>query len=560
MSTKKVLNFLLIPITVLSFGSFFNGANAFMDWIKNDFFYNVDSWIVKLEDSVIENSFKNIWEEVVEQLNIEANYDWLKTPAFKKSEDIINDVIIIWIDGIYSSQEKVLALNRILIKREWMTQIEVEKYAKVVKEYFDIKVKESITASEKFEKMQSMWIYSDWSLLNSEFDLIDDLEEIDKILFGTTPWDYGEWNSVLWGLSQEAQDLKNKTYDSAPNFSLAEDSIYSKPDKVISDKVIRTNKNEWQKENSNTFYNVDIKSEVNSTCVIDLSWLSPNVLDSIYSNKENESWNDEIPVTSEEYKETNVSNEEKFWNIFADIYGSLGDEMRNSWSYKPTSDNFWCEEWKLFCVIVEMVKYWDILQSEDRQSIDYIITKSNEYLQVWASTSKIQWKMTTNNFELNLDNLNLWDIFSSWVIVQYKPVPFLETDSSRSDSFYSDDFTWEKIISKLYESKDLDFKDANNIENYLWIVDDNTALSKSLEFDSNTSVFEQKDQINQYKLKKQELANIIDRNIENWTSDKSDLWDFENQFNEISSFMWIIWRYTNDLESKVNLLEKIPSE
>ncbi|MDR0771825.1 MAG: hypothetical protein LBF15_01910 [Candidatus Peribacteria bacterium] len=44
-------------------------------------------------------------------------------------------------------------------------------------------------------------------------------------------------------------------------------------------------------------------------------------------------------------------------------------------------------------------------------SIEDIIARSNEHLKIFAGTSLVQSKMTTNNFQLGLKDLNLPDIF-----------------------------------------------------------------------------------------------------------------------------------------------------
>ncbi|HIE44937.1 MAG TPA: hypothetical protein EYP87_01890 [Flavobacteriaceae bacterium] len=62
------------------------------------------------------------------------------------------------------------------------------------------------------------------------------------------------------------------------------------------------------------------------------------------------------------------------------------------------------------------------------RSIQSIVEKSNEHLKKFANSSLIQSKMTTNNFELGLRDLNLSDIFSFGLVVTKKTPPILNLE------------------------------------------------------------------------------------------------------------------------------------
>jgi len=79
--------------------------------------------------------------------------------------------------------------------------------------------------------------------------------------------------------------------------------------------------------------------------------------------------------------------------------------------------------------------------------------------------------MTTNNFEIGLMDLKLPDIFHIGVQVQKKSPPILNLDKNQENSNINNknisEYSAEAMLEEYYKNKGLDYKKANNIQQYL---------------------------------------------------------------------------------------------
>ncbi|MDQ7023643.1 MAG: hypothetical protein Q9M97_09200, partial [Candidatus Gracilibacteria bacterium] len=100
------------------------------------------------------------------------------------------------------------------------------------------------------------------------------------------------------------------------------------------------------------------------------------------------------------------------------IGGDGGNEIERK-VYQAINDNDFfggCETF--FCITIEYLTHdGNLLIGGTTRSIESIMERSNNHLKKFANSSLVQSKMTTNNFELGLRDLNLSDIFSMPIVI-----------------------------------------------------------------------------------------------------------------------------------------------
>ena len=552
----------IIPI-IFFMGLF--SANWYLDgqfwW--HDFFWTIDEWKIRLKEAKIEQSF-DIWNaQAAWELNALAKTDNLKG-VFRATWTTVEDIIIANNDKA-SPVKRLQAVHRLLWGPDKIHSIQLENSVNIIEKYYETKVKDAVESIEVFEEFNRVWIYSDWSLENSEFDIIVDLDDINKIIFWLWESNYWwpNWSNSLWGFSDDIRELVNKTYDSPPNFStVRSSSLTNKPKSWPSTWNVTPVEVEdlWKPR----------VSENKNSVEIDLDWLTCSPALDFWIEKTDETipwipwdnwenWNDSGAGNGNGSWESDLSYTDQLWETVSDLYDAIWDTY-TWWNwYKPTVDNFWCRPWRPFCIIIEMITYESFYEPWDTSSIDYIISKSNSYLEYWAMSSKVQYDMATANWELPFDDLNLLDTFSSGVIIFKKPIPMLQTDSEREHTQPLDEFESEKMLEKSFESIWLEYKKANDLTKYIWLEKSKFIASNNKDWDTG-KITKDLAELAQKEKAKEAKIKTLNNNIKEAIGSNSDYLEFANQFQEISTFMKQIEDYSINLEEYIKIMEDIPSK
>lgn len=412
---------------------------------------------------------------------------------------------------------------------------QIWKYIELVKEYDNyVKAK----SQRKLKNIQSIWetsIYADWNLTNSSFDLMQDLQNIDYIIFEREEYlpyngvniDYKKWLELL----KENKNLSEITQE------LVIDN------KKTNSTDLTDNENKGQENNlpdlsAYTTFN-------NQVCAVDNSWLSQESINSLFA------WNNEDTPQSQ------TPSQEESWDDEAAGTISTSNQEDTQSDYKEVTDeNIWpCNDF--FCIEFSVEKWTQNLFTgftNKMPGIDTLIKKSNTHLQKWANTSLAQSHMSTNNFELSFDNLKFSDMLNWNIFISTKSVPILDLPGSIKKA--EDELSSLNMLKKAYESIWLDYDKQNDIEalhsstfeEYL------VSTSKWIKFwvfaekmkDLNTyenSLVEKYDQITNQVDKK-----ILSGNLE-W---------FNDNFAELQWQTSLLNEYASDLFSLVKELDKIP--
>lgn len=541
---KKIIILLLLLLSIST------STNAsFWSPTSLNLYKNIDKWFENIKDRM--ETFELEWWQQKKWILSEINkyaiinqqpacLDESKNLSASTFNDIVDNSDISWKTWIL----RYLKPNCL----DWSLQNEILiTYLDLFRTYKIDKIKQSVLKSNQLYKVSKIWLYSDWDIDNSWFDLITDIEDIDKIIFADVV-DYS-WEPI-------------KELDDALNSFL----------KPVTDAVEKlTSPNFWNQDNDNEIkyqtkpiktpeiiipeISDDIKDTQNSyLCVDDISnnWLSENAIDWLINNINKDihwlAWVDS-PLWINSEKNNNSAD----WSGF-NPWSSIKAEK---WSYEKVRDNSeWpCEDF--FCINIDFTTYeHSLFWGWENITIEYLLNRSNKHLSKHAATSLIPAKMWTNEFELWLKDLNLPDIFHLSVQVSTKPIPILNIEStSKKDET---DYSSENMMKEYYKLNWLDYNRRNdlillnsveqnkqNTNNSPWLTPEKL-LEKQIE---NDLIAEER----QKKIATMEKT--IYSKVSYWV-----LWTFEEQFTELDKFTAWINEYVNTLYSLVKKLREIPIE
>jgi len=276
-----------------------------------------------------------------------------------------------------------------------------------------------LRAEEKTKQIYEIariWLYADGITENSPFDLITDIEEIDRVIFSEELeyiWeDY--WALDFWDDLDDFIAWNDRIQDAPYN---REENDINQASEDIEDPVQwSTNPiQEWPSirdtlESTDESWNPIISTEDGHlyACYSDrdesglsednLNWLTDN----IYTSGTN------IEILTERFARNPWSlwdrDNRTRWRLWTPIESNnleakarFGPEGQ----YAQTYDNFNCDSF--FCITI-----WFVTKSQQlfgwwwqTVSVESILETLDWHLDHISSTSLVQWKMTTNNFENN---------------------------------------------------------------------------------------------------------------------------------------------------------------
>lgn len=506
--------FLSISLIIIPYTSF--GILSDPMWL--DMYKKIDKWIYDLEVKYLEREMKWDSSDITSDLNKRAKTNNLRDNCFKEwltidtIKKVVNDTDI-----------SNIITNDCLSEEMSIWSQEYNEYIKIIKESFEENYKKTKNKVKKTYEIWRIWMYSDWLEENSPFDLMVDINEIDKIIFEQDiPYDWVNTEN-LWNVVNDVLNWMNP--NTSFNLNRYKDNIiFQWKYKDIVDNSKTETYNDW----NNSYLD-------NWLCVINNSWLSQDSLNKILWQKN--IWN---------------SNNRSInsWNLKSHKWIFDLDWNKNSsvWWYSKVNDNsFWpCNEF--FCIVIKFVTYQHkLLWWWKNLSIEWLLKRSNEHLKKFSSTSLIQSNMTINNFQLWLKDLNLPDIFHVWLQVSYKPVPIINVEKDNKDKD-SDEFKFKNLLTRYYKNLWLDYERANDLD----IFNQNDSRIKNiLEWTemSQTEVVKKENSFYEYlELMKKENEYVSDTIISKKILEE-DMDNFYKEFAELESFtnaildyvIWIWW-------------------
>lgn len=408
-------------------------------------------------------------------------------------------------------------------------------------------------------KIRRVWLYSDWIKENSSFDLMVDIQDINDIIFEKQDKYSWENNSNIWKLMESI--LSWKWIEEAINNSLYPENNFftSVIDATETNPVVWWEKEDKSEENKNYLSSIWWNRWNTNKCLTDESWLDNNSINTLLKkinkdlliNKIKNWWNNSNDLWN---------NPEYTWwskKWFKELWWNYESLKTDFWDYKKLNDN---KKWpcnNFFCITTKFVIYnHKILWTTRDLSIEAILKRSNEHFKKFASTSLMQAKMATNNFEIWLRDINLPDMFHVWVQVTKKPVPLLWVDKQENDPDY-DDFKSENMLVDYYDSMWLEYNRANDMENLIQAI----AETKTITDCEELSI----EQCNN-KISLKETKSY--RDLEKWILIKeqridkklleTDMKEFYDNFWEFETFTRQLMDYTFAVNAIVKEMVNIP--
>jgi len=521
---KKIF-FILFLITSFLFNS---KAILAFDFSGNTkwFYSTIADNIDKMETDLYKIDI--VWEEwTMKKIN---DLVWNQCLKENLSIEEINYVVNEWkLDLIFNKIEEDC--------KKWLTNDYilnlVSSISSLNKEY----INQAKQKSNQIFNLWSTWIYADWIETNSPFDLIIDLQNIDSILF-TEESNVYEWNTdydLWWAISSL---LNNAEINNKSELSNLNNNIIS---------IYNSNKEFYDAKNFNNINSNNIYSKLLCSIENNNSWLSVESLTFL---------KDEQGINNKDPENINI-----FWNMIEDEQkkASIKNILESPQSnYSKITDNsqFPCNDF--ICIDIQFITYQHSLLwwSFSNPSIEYLLQRSNEHLKKFTNTSLIGSKMTMNNFELWLKDLNLPDIFHIWVQITKKPVPMLNIQ--KEDKVDESIYKTENQLKFYYDAHWLDYKRRNDLSIFKKVdIDKQIALNSSMLL---TSEYLEKipdfNNVIRSKLNEKDLMNrIIENEVKTWI-----ISDFEMQFKELQSFNSSIKEYIISLEQIYSNMLKIPSD
>jgi hypothetical protein len=288
-----------------------------------------------------------------------------------------------------------------------------------------------------------------------------------------------------------------------------------------------------------------------------------------------------------QYYSVNDNNQYKPIELAKNISGTYlsMDEKDEGWTWTYfTSKNgadksVECKD--SFCIDKTEMKYnfeneyfwWDDFfrwgQTRD-MSIEDLIIRSNDHLQKFTNTSLVQAKMTINNFELWLKDIDLQEMFHLWFQIVKKPVPILdltyETQKNNSGRLVNgswaniSEFELNKQLEFYYNIYWLDYNRRNDLSILTDVVYDKQMALNSTELSAiwtPNGYMSKFIGYSQYSKRLAEQREIFWEIIWN----EATFWmlgNLERQFRELEIYHRTIKDYIVDLKSLIINLLKIP--
>jgi len=565
-----------IIIFGIIFSSFVNNTKAFLDtdlWLN--LYKDLSDWLEDFEKKQYE--YELGWQNNNITWNINSFLVWNEIWNCLKNLD--KNIV----DNIANWNTKVLYehLTKACLNEDW--SITSKKASEIIEETSKIRDYYIDIAEEKskiIHNISRISMYADWNLENSPFDIIADLNNINKIIFKesidyvpeessflgeyknnlhATPfinivdwkacgpwWSSAWWNSNKWDSNKDNNFFNNKNNKNSEIKSSDELSNFRKKLNKIS----------------------DIDSN-NYTCPEDNeeSWLNDNSLNALKNSLDN--YNTSFKFDYLEWGHIKLSDSNKinnWWTYSGPIPCLAASTFKSCMSksklpkYKHVNDNDLWKCNKYFCVVVEMVVtehnlFWD------QSSVEFLLENSNKHLKKAANSSLVQSKMTINNFEISLRDLDLTEMFHMWIMVSYKTPPFLNLENFNLEvpKLSNPEIGFEEVedmLRKKYKNIWLDYKDRNNIDNFTYAEQKLKSIVQSIYAPAWTTSLLQNEYIDIQNLRA-EIDNKEKKEIHKKIS-RDTLKNFDKQFTEIDQFYKNIWKYIIDLDVIVKKLKEIP--
>lgn len=425
----------------------------------------------------------------------------------------------------------------------------IATYIAVLTQIEEITKRKARLKTQKTYDISRIWLYSDGNTKNSPFDLVDDLKQIEKIIFSEEivyKWEVQNDflqdfnNNMLWiPLSVNARNTPlipwkngNVVIDTwSGSETIPEIPLYIAPGWYHSNYVCSEDTSVQLAQSGFTQESIDaILASINT-------FWTENTLSWATSWNINSSWNT--------------------WTL----------ALIPTW-YAPVNDNVVFPCTTFFCINIEMVIHnQNLLWGWNSWSIESVLKYSNETLKKFANSFLGSSKMTTNNFEIwLLDLKDLAWMFHMGVQIQKRSPPILNienpdgNDTSSTKNTKRSEYAWENLLEDAYRNFWLEYKRANSLDNFKQSEPELKSVIDSAELPYtavNQKIFDFNNNIKNY-WKGVEKNKYMEKDIQSET-ERSSMDTLKNEFIEIEKFWEWLKDYSETFVTIIKGMNKIPT-
>jgi hypothetical protein len=438
---------LFFAVILISIPSF---SYAILDgdfWI--DMYKKIDEWMSKMESQNYEYELTGQWQSSIEQeVNRRLKEEGVSPCIWALTVQDIKKVKSWDIESL----RKVLSEDCFSNDEGTMSNEQITGFIGAIWKVDNTVIENATDKTRHTYELSRIWLYSDGSKENSPFDLVDDIKEIEKIIF----CEDSKYNGTpLKNTNERFSDLMRWVLRFIPKFNDDDDDItwtgttwsgvyVTKKTREILTPI----------ENSGSIISPYACSyEINTWSWS--SWLSSQTIE-------------ELIYSSTGWTSSSSSSGGWVWSGKTSTgTASKPPKEFTPWAYKQANDN---KEWEcnqFFCIKIEFkMKNHKLLWWGKTQCIKSILEKTDKHLKKFAGTSLVQSKMTKNNFEIGLLNLSMPDVLHLWVQVYKKPAPILNLEKKDEDRNKDSEFKVKNLLYEKYKNVGLDYKRKNDLHEY----------------------------------------------------------------------------------------------
>ncbi|MDD2870669.1 MAG: hypothetical protein PHS49_01655 [Candidatus Gracilibacteria bacterium] len=532
-------------IIIICFFSIFTNGNAFFGGGNElDLFKNIDSGIDELENKMMIYEANGGLKKtgISKEINELGGINNLKK-CLDDSKDISqSDFEKIALDGNISTLSNYMSSD--CSKDGDMSNENIKNYISLFKKHYSNSKNTAQSKSDKIYNISKIGLFSDGIIENSGFDLITDIEDIDKIIFASKTDYYGEpdvdlgqsINGLLTSISEAGHNIMNLGTEAPIEKDLNKYKPY-----IYKPNILNNENQEYINETENNY-----------VCSIDQSGLNKGNLNSIFTdinkikNKKSITDNEKLEFHYPDYTLDTDS-------IYNDT--SSRSDPNSIAGYSKVRDNStWpCESF--FCINIDFIMYQhNLFGGSDNMTVEYLLNRSNEHLSKFAASSLIPAKMSTNLFEIGLKDLNLPDIFHMAMQVSTKPIPLLRLE--KQDKQDETQFASKNLLEKYYELNGLDYKRRNDLVLLKSNEQAKQSVLNSQEY-TNINAVEKNEEYQQHLVNQKKGIKTIRKAIEKEVS-YGVLDTFVEQYTELDKFTLSIYNYVEDIHTIIGKMREIP--
>ena len=530
-------NLIISSLLVLSLvGSIHQSYAIIGEDLWLDIYNNLDQWVRELRQTQYEYELSGQGEgSVFETVNQILEREWLQC-QIHSAEDIEK---FVW----NTSDNTIEAILQACAS--WRTEVPLqfaERAQNAVRDIRRVFLERADDKAEMTYRVARIWLYADWNTNNSPFDLIVDLQEIDRIIF----WEEIEYNGVT--------PVNNQSFHNFINNLIPEEIIVNEEDGDDTEDIIPEDENEdeWVEEEEEILIEdyIFIPEHWQICLPPNNSWLEDSTIDRLRENfNPRSSWWEYTPIINTFFYPEGIRDDWWDWSPLS----ATGPQ----WNFNSTKAPWACNDF--FCIIIEFETTEYGLIGWETRSIMKVLSTVAEHCEKPANASLTQRKQTTNNFEI-------WSIIRDlpgtlrwlWIEVSSKPIPILQETEQDEDP--TDEEIREEVKNMLrerYKALWLDYERQNDID----IAERSTIVQKIFQTSVWMPISYPEQRLNEFR--SYDRAFISASRTTQWDTShlttQRQLWGFVNHFNELERFTFSLADYIEQFTWVISTLERVPT-